>query len=104
MFHPPAVFNHTCIGKEGQNAKNSYEFDLWTAKEYTQRNFLSTDKNTMMHVVQEEYSMQTQVHGHYLETLKVPVLFDWDIWEQAILILLHTHTHTIPHHTKGDLM
>lgn len=30
----------------------------------------------LQNLVQEKYSMQTQAHGHYLETLKVPVLFD----------------------------
>ena len=57
----------------------------------------------LKNLVQEKYSMQTQAHGHYLETLKVPVLFDCMFCSRQHICLgcnpsVHTHTRTIPRH------
>ena len=53
----------------------------------------------LQNLVQEKYSMQTQAHGHYLETLKVPVLFDCMFCSSLHIGCnpsVHTHTHTHP--------
>lgn len=45
--------------------------------------------------------MQTQAHGHYLETLKVPVLFDCMFCSSLHIGCnpsVHTHTHHPPSH------